>query len=566
MRHLSIVTVLSFFCLLLSPLQVNAADKFVVVIDAGHGGGDVGTPHRNGKQDEKTIALNVALKLGKLIEKKYPDVKVVYTRTTDVYPTLPDRTRKARESKGHLFISIHVNAASDSKAHGVETYVFGITGLKGKSEAEQKRIRERTMIERENLDIDGKQIDFETAVDIETKILCQAQREKHNKYSMEVARYVQAQIMKDLRGTSYRSQAHDRGVKQKNIFVLCYSPMPAILVELGYMSNASEEKFMNTAEAQELYASSIFKGFEQYKKNWEKRQLKGEDDEPVVLPTLAVADSTAEAGPAESAKTAAPIDVIKPENTKPVAKADPAKQEPKLVADATPAKSTPTEPADAKPVEEEKKPGDKEELKPAQVELPVHNPVVMEVEKENPRAKDKPMIAEKPKEEAKPVVDDIDPDMFKKEVKEEPKEEAKPVVESKPIVKEEPKQETKPVVKEEPKPVVKTEPKKAEPKKAEPVKSQPKVDNTPTGSAVPLVEKKECYRIQFLLITKHINRGDARLKDLWPVQCYEMDGTWRYTIGEAKSRAELMSQLAEIRKLFSDAFIVHFDSNGQRTK
>lgn len=318
MRLHSILSIFLTLILLLGSTSVQAAGQFVVVIDPGHGGGDVGTPHRKCKQDEKTVALNVALKLGALIKEKNPDVKIVYTRETDVYPTLPDRTRIARQAKGNLFISIHVNAAPDGNAKGFETYVFGITGLKGKSESEQKRIRERTMVERENLDIDGKQIDFETAVDIETKILCQTQREKHNKYSQEIAHYVQDQLMSDLHRSDYRSSAQDRGVKQKNIFVLCYSPMPAILVELGYMSNVKEEKFITTDEAQALFANSIYKGFNQYLTNWRHRQLK-EDENEVNQEVEAQVKEEVKAQVKEEAKTEEkepePMPVVKPEST-----------------------------------------------------------------------------------------------------------------------------------------------------------------------------------------------------------------------------------------------------------
>ncbi len=433
--------------MLLCPISGMAAGQFVVVIDAGHGGGDPGTLHRKFKQDEKTIALNVALKLGKLIEQNHPDVKIVYTRTTDVYPTLPDRTRIAREAKGNLFISIHVNSAQSSSAKGVETYVFGITGLKGKSAAEQKRIRERTMIERENLDIDGKQIDFETAVDIETKILCQTQREKHNKYSQEVAHYVQNNIMSALRKSDYRSNAVDRGVKQKNIFVLCYSPMPAILVELGYMTNYNEEKFLNTADAQTLFAQAIFRGFEQYKSNWSKRQLREEIEVPVMADAPAIADATrpeaaaetsAVTTPAPSATTTTPSDIAtQASQPEPQPTAEPS-------ATTTTTTVTPTPPA-------------------------------------------------------------------------------------------------------------------------------PKIDvaytaNAPAGTEVPMLEKRSCYRIQFMSSTTRFKRGDAALKGLWPVQCYEVNGYFRYTYGEGKERADLQQAILKVRKSFPDAFSVHFDENGNRIK
>lgn len=465
MRHyISVLTSILLF-ILLCPAQGIAANQFVVVIDAGHGGRDVGTPHRKFQQDEKTVALNVATKLGKMIESKYPDVKIVYTRTTDVYPTLPDRTRIAREAKGNLFISIHVNAASDGKARGFETYVFGVTGLQGKNESEQKRIRERTMIERENLDIDGNEIDFENAVDIETKILCQAQREKHNRYSLEVAHYVQDNMMAALRKSSYKEHATDRGVKQKNIFVLCYSPMPAILVELGYMSNYAEEKFINSEEGQNLFASSIFKGFEQYRNNWERRQLRDSGEE---LPS--------------AAPTASEIAQV--------------------------AQST---------------------------------PVVEEPQVEKPAAVEKPVVTETPKAQ----------------------EAAKPQEPAKPVVKEQPKAETKPEqkveTKAEEKPVV-----KAEPKQEKKTETQPAA--VPDGGAIPVVPKKDCFRIQILSSPTLLKKGDPKLKGMWPIYYYENNGYYRYTYGEGETRNDLQQQITETRKVFQDCFIVHFDANGQRVK
>lgn len=457
MRHsISVLTSILLF-ILLCPAQGTAANQFVVVIDAGHGGRDVGTPHRKFQQDEKTIALNVATKLGKMIEDKYPDVKIVYTRTTDVYPTLPDRTRIAREAKGNLFISIHVNAASDGRARGFETYVFGVTGLQGKNESEQKRIRERTMIERENLDIDGNEIDFENAVDIETKILCQAQREKHNRYSLEVAHYVQDNIMAALRKSSYKEHATDRGVKAKNIFVLCYSPMPAILVELGYMSNFAEEKFINSNEGQNLLATSIFKGFEQYRSNWERRQLKdnGEENLPSAAPSAEeiAQNASAEKNTSNTIVAETPLTVPAPQS-------------------------------DAKAA-------------------------AKEVEKQT-----------KEQEKAKPTVTNG----LDTKVHEEAKKEAESKVAT---------QSTASVV---------------------------------SGDAIPPVPKKDCLRVQFLSSTTLLKKGDPKFKGLWPIYYYEGNGYYRYTYGEGANRNDMQQTLEEVKKKFQDCFLVHFDSNGQRTK
>lgn len=267
------MTILTIFALAL-PLQLIAKEQFTIIIDPGHGGGDYGTPHRKCKQDEKNIALNVALKLGKLIEKNYSDVKVVYTRKTDKYPSLPERTQIAKKNKGDLFISIHVNACPTPSVRGFETYIFGTEG----SDSGKRRVEERLVEERENLDISGKRVNFDTDIDIETKILCQAQREKHNKQSQEIAQAVHKNLIASLKKTSYAKNVVSRGVKAKNLFVLCYSPMPAILVELGYMSNFAEERFINTDEAQSTFANALYQGFKEYKRKWDKRQLSNQDN------------------------------------------------------------------------------------------------------------------------------------------------------------------------------------------------------------------------------------------------------------------------------------------------
>lgn len=312
-----IVIILVSFLTLCSQ-DVWAKPRFTIVIDPGHGGGDTGTPHRRCKLDEKTVALNVATRLGRLIEWNYKDVKVVYTRKTDFYPSLPDRVKKAKEAKGDLYISIHVNACPDPKATGFETYVFGIDGT---SDA-KKRVEERLIEERENLDISGRSVNFDTDVDIETKILAQAQREKHNVQSLEVAKAVQSSLISTLKKTSYASQTKNRGVKQKNLFVLCFAPMPAILVELGYMSNISEEKFLTSEEGMECFANAIYKGFQDYKSKWDKRQLSNttaDEDEPEKpsKPYYQQEESKTEQKPkAEEQKTK--VEKKKPAEAKPV--------------------------------------------------------------------------------------------------------------------------------------------------------------------------------------------------------------------------------------------------------
>lgn len=271
--RIRLLAILTIFAILF-PDQLQAKEKFTIIIDPGHGGGDLGTPHRKCKQDEKTVALNVALKLGRLIEKNYTDVTVVYTRKTDKYPSLPERTQIAKKNKGDLFISIHVNACPKASVRGFETYIFGTDN----SDSGRRRVEERLVEERENLDISGRRVNFDTDIDIETKILCQAQREKHNKQSLEIANAVHNNLIASLKRSSYAKNVVSRGVKSKNLFVLCYSPMPAILVELGYMSNVAEERFINTDEAQSTFANALYQGFKEYKRKWDKRQLSNQEE------------------------------------------------------------------------------------------------------------------------------------------------------------------------------------------------------------------------------------------------------------------------------------------------
>lgn len=244
--------------------------EFVVVIDPGHGGKDPGTLKRKGKLNEKEIVLSVALKLGNTIKANHKDVKVVYTRSSNKYLALGERTDISKHAKGDLFISIHVNGADNSSAYGIETYVWG----PGTSSSGQSRLQERLVEERENMDLStGKTIDFLANVDIETKILCEAQREKHNKQSRELAQAVHNGMIGRLKKSSYANHVKNRGVQANNLFVLCYSPMPSILVEMGYLSNPTEEKFLNTDEGLEAFAMGIYDGFKAYKAGWDKRKL-----------------------------------------------------------------------------------------------------------------------------------------------------------------------------------------------------------------------------------------------------------------------------------------------------
>lgn len=241
-----------------------SAKEFVVVIDPGHGGKDPGAIGR--QHQEKTINLNVAKRLGALIEQNNDDVKVVYTRTTDKYVTLKDRPTIANEADGDLFISIHTNSVESQQAYGAETYTLGLSKSNANFEVAK---RENSVLLLEEGNSETYQGFDPTSP--ESYIMFEFMQSKYIDQSVEIAYYVQQEFISAKR--------LDRGVRQAIFWVLHQVKMPSILIELGFISNPSEEKFLGSVEGQTKMASSIYAAFEKYKHEYDKRtitQLKGD--------------------------------------------------------------------------------------------------------------------------------------------------------------------------------------------------------------------------------------------------------------------------------------------------
>jgi len=239
--------------------QTNVyADGFggikTVVIDAGHGGKDPGC-HGHKNTREKDVTLAIALKLGQFIEKKYPEINLIYTRKTDVFVELNERAQIANRNKADLFICIHANAGGEA-AYGVETYVLGLH----RTEAQRK------IAERENsaiqLEDDGanKYKDFDLSVD--AIIARQLQLSVFLDHSIAFAAEVQSEMVKLGR--------KNRGVKQAGFLVLYKTTMPSVLIETGFLSNHKEELFLRDTSNQTLMAQSFFTAFESYKTYYEQ--------------------------------------------------------------------------------------------------------------------------------------------------------------------------------------------------------------------------------------------------------------------------------------------------------
>ncbi len=228
-----------------------------LVIDPGHGGRDPGAV--GAVSNEKDIVLDIALRLGKMIEKKHPDVEVVYTRKTDVFIELDKRGDIANKAQANLFISIHANANKKTTPYGAETFVMGYSKSAENMEVAK---RENSVILIED-DYSARYEGFDPN-SAESYIYFSLLQNAYLNQSLNFATEIQEQF----KTTAKRA---DRGVKQANFLVLWKTTMPSVLVEVGFISNSAEEKYMNTSAGKEQLASSIFTAFCAYKAQIEDR-------------------------------------------------------------------------------------------------------------------------------------------------------------------------------------------------------------------------------------------------------------------------------------------------------
>lgn len=216
--------------------------RFIVVIDPGHGGHDSGARGRSNL--EKNIVLDVALKVGKKIKAKNPNILVYYTRSSDVFIGLNNRADFAIDKHADLFVSIHANASKSHKPYGAETYVLGLHRTKENLEVAMK---ENSAILLEN-DYTTKYEDFNPNSS-ESYIIFEFMQNKYLDSSIKLANFVQKGLVKLGR--------YNRGVRQAGFLVLRKAAMPSILIELGFITNRAEEHFMSSSAGQNKLAESI---------------------------------------------------------------------------------------------------------------------------------------------------------------------------------------------------------------------------------------------------------------------------------------------------------------------
>ncbi|MGQ1946466.1 N-acetylmuramoyl-L-alanine amidase family protein [Geofilum sp. OHC36d9] len=238
--------------------QDNSPIRFkTVVIDAGHGGKDSGAVGK--LSQEKNIVLSIALKVGAYIKENMPDVEVVYTRSTDVFVPLDERAEIANKAKADLFVSIHGNSISNPKIYGAETFVLGLHRSEENLEVAKK---ENSVIILED-DYTTKYEGFDPTQP-ESYIIFELMQNVYLDQSIAVASLVQNQF-------EQRVGRHNRGVKQAGFLVLRKTSMPGILVEVGFLSNPKEEKYMMSEDGQSYIASGIFRAIRDYRDRFEAR-------------------------------------------------------------------------------------------------------------------------------------------------------------------------------------------------------------------------------------------------------------------------------------------------------
>ena len=253
MRKIVIILVA---CLLTLPLWADkkanqkAEKAYTLVLDAGHGGKDPGAVGRTSK--EKDLNLKLALEVGRLIKAQYPDVKVIYTRSTDVFIPLQERADIANKANADLFISIHTNSSEYKAPCGVETFILGTEKMEQNLDV---AMRENAVMKLE--------ADYKTTYQgfdpnsIDSYIMFELMQNSHMEQSLQFATLVQNHFVGHL-------NREDRGVRQAAFWVLLKTACPSILFEMGFISNPDEEKFLNQSGSISKMAQLLVQSFGEY--------------------------------------------------------------------------------------------------------------------------------------------------------------------------------------------------------------------------------------------------------------------------------------------------------------
>ncbi len=255
MHKVNFKIILSFLFLLLTNF-IFSQKKFIVVLDAGHGGSDHGANRSYadiGRVAEKDVTLTITLKVGAMLEKN-KDFKVIYTRKIDEYPSLSDRTNLANRSKADLFVSIHCNSSKRPTAYGTETYVQGPDQNDTNLEV-AKRENDVIFLDEKDKQTFGSY----DASSPESLIALKLQQSKYLESSLLLGGLVEDNFVN-------KDKRFSRGVFQKNLHVLRMNAMPSVLIETGFINHPEESHYLASEKGQEEISQSIYQAIIDYKK------------------------------------------------------------------------------------------------------------------------------------------------------------------------------------------------------------------------------------------------------------------------------------------------------------
>lgn len=270
------VTLIWIFLCVLVMTAFAANKRFTLVIDPGHGGHDAGALGTISK--EKNINLAVALRFGKYVEQNLPEVRVIYTRKTDVFIPLNERANIANRANADLFISVHTNALPAGKiARGFETYTLGMHRAKDNLDV---AMRENSVISMEK-DYQQRYQGFDPRSS-ESYIIFEFIQGKNMERSVELARMIQ-------RGVCDGANRPDKGVHQAGFLVLRETSMPGCLIELGFITTPDEERLLNDDGRVDDIARSIYEAFARYKNKYDRSvsvPYRAKNSEEVNIPKI----------------------------------------------------------------------------------------------------------------------------------------------------------------------------------------------------------------------------------------------------------------------------------------
>jgi N-acetylmuramoyl-L-alanine amidase len=241
-------------------LRPPGSDLDVIVIDAGHGGKDPGC--KGDRNKEKQVTLDIALKLGKLLKDSIPDMRVVFTRTSDTFIELSERSRIANSNKADLFVSIHCNANDKTTPYGTETYVMGLHKNDGNLKV-SKRENESILLE-DNYQKNESYGGFDPTSPV-AHIIFSLYQNAYLAQSLKVAENVEKQFQNEQKLKS-------RGVKQAGFLVLWKTAMPSILVETGFLTNENDRKYLENDSGRAEVAYSLYEAIKVHKSSLEKKK------------------------------------------------------------------------------------------------------------------------------------------------------------------------------------------------------------------------------------------------------------------------------------------------------